>query len=357
MNKFLNKLLFSVFFLGLLAMFSTGVKATDQTITCNSTNCSGLSGALFNETNIAPGNSITRTLHVVNADNPDSCNLTMMATTPSVTGRAGSDDFPSRLFTVIKDGASDVYGVRDGTDKATNAKTLKSLPGDAPISLGLIAAGLGRDYNWTVYFEKDSGNNYQEATAKFDLNLTFVCGNPTTPNSDVCANLEGIQTSLPNDYHFDGAGVNCLKWELGGPPPPPSVSAAVLGIASNILRGGKRILGISVSEEPIVLPEATPVPEVQGASCFDNNYHWWLPLVIEIVLMLGYFVWLKRRKVLSLRWVIIPLILAAVSQYLHEVWRCNCATNKWCPKYIFLNLIILVAFFAADYLRKRNKKV
>lgn len=39
----------------------------------------------------------------------------------------------------------------------------------------------------------------------------------STPNGDVCANLDGIQTGLPEGYHFDNDGVNCLKFEYGGP--------------------------------------------------------------------------------------------------------------------------------------------
>lgn len=60
-----------------------------------------------------------------------------------------------------------------------------------------------------------------------------------TPNGDVCLNLEGIQTSLPDTYHFDNDGVNCLQYELGGPPSDPG-NPQVLGIG-----GGGDVLGAS----------------------------------------------------------------------------------------------------------------
>ena len=54
-----------------------------------------------------------------------------------------------------------------------------------------------------------------------------VAPTPTaTPNPDVCPNIDGIQTSLPSDYHFDNDGINCLKFELGGAPTPPAIGGA-----------------------------------------------------------------------------------------------------------------------------------
>lgn len=40
---------------------------------------------------------------------------------------------------------------------------------------------------------------------------------PEATPIDVCPNLEGVQTSIPNEYHHDNDGINCLKFELGGP--------------------------------------------------------------------------------------------------------------------------------------------
>lgn len=65
-----------------------------------------------------------------------------------------------------------------------------------------------------------------------------------TPNPDVCPNLEGIQYSIPDSYHLDAAGVNCVQYELGGAPAPSESTGgeAVLG-ASTVPSG--QVLGAS----------------------------------------------------------------------------------------------------------------
>jgi len=39
---------------------------------------------------------------------------------------------------------------------------------------------------------------------------------PATPNPDVCANIDGIQTSVPDGMHLDASGQNCVNWSQGG---------------------------------------------------------------------------------------------------------------------------------------------
>ena len=53
-------------------------------------------------------------------------------------------------------------------------------------------------------------------------------------DGDVCANIDGIQTSVPGDLHLDASGKNCVAFQLGGPPPPPPAGPAgqVLGAAT-----------------------------------------------------------------------------------------------------------------------------
>jgi len=46
---------------------------------------------------------------------------------------------------------------------------------------------------------------------------------------DVCDNIDGIQTSVPDGLHLDASGRNCVAFELGGAPTPPPVTGQVLG--------------------------------------------------------------------------------------------------------------------------------
>ena len=71
-----------------------------------------------------------------------------------------------------------------------------------------------------------------------------------TPNGDICANLDGIQLTMPDEYHQ--AGVNCLKYELGGPPPPPAASnTQVLGASTSRVLGASTMAGTGAVEDAL----------------------------------------------------------------------------------------------------------
>lgn len=61
---------------------------------------------------------------------------------------------------------------------------------------------------------------------------------PSPTPFDVCPNLDGIQTSVPDNYHLDTGGKNCIQFEMGGAPPPPPVNTTktqVLGASTTVL--------------------------------------------------------------------------------------------------------------------------
>jgi hypothetical protein len=44
-----------------------------------------------------------------------------------------------------------------------------------------------------------------------------TAGTCQTTTNDVCANIDGIQTSVPSDLHLDGGGINCVGFSPSGP--------------------------------------------------------------------------------------------------------------------------------------------
>ena len=204
-----------------LVTFATLVQGADQTIVCGEGECSGINGALFSESNVKPGDLISRTLTVDNRDNSDVCNLHLMTKNNTLSGRGDHNLFAERLQTVIRGGETNYYD-----------KTMASLFEDGAISLGTIPAFGARDYVWTVYLDREAGNNYQEAKARFDFELSFACGSPT--------NIFGAST---------GGDVE-----------------------------SEQILG--VENEEMVL----------GESCTDEKIWWWWPLLAQLLLGI-FFIW------------------------------------------------------------------
>lgn len=58
-----------------------------------------------------------------------------------------------------------------------------------------------------------------------------------TPNPDLCLNIDGIQTSIPNDYHLDSTKINCVQFSKPGVSETPNTAQ------NNIPVG--QVLGIS----------------------------------------------------------------------------------------------------------------
>jgi hypothetical protein len=165
-----------------------------------------------------------------------------------------------------------------------------------------------------------------------DDSTTMKWGNPNVGNVTTYT-VSGLGSGTY--WFWLRAGNGCMPGDFVGPISP----GAITGVAGAPAVAPGFLPGVLGAKEKV---EEKLTQEVKAASCLDKNYVWWLPLIFEAILILGYFVWLKRRRVLSLRWIIIPLILVAISQYLHEVWGCNCATSVWCPRYWVFNLLVLI---------------
>jgi hypothetical protein len=48
------------------------------------------------------------------------------------------------------------------------------------------------------------------------------CRIEPTPDNDVCDNIDGVQTSVPEGLHLDGGGINCVSFSNPGTPENPS---------------------------------------------------------------------------------------------------------------------------------------
>lgn len=68
-----------------------------------------------------------------------------------------------------------------------------------------------------------------EDTSYMAKNSNYSCNG----GGDVCTNLEGTQTSIPDGYHAGLTPNTCMKYEFGGPPQSSGIGGGqVLGLAT-----------------------------------------------------------------------------------------------------------------------------
>jgi hypothetical protein len=153
---------------------------------------------------------------------------------------------------------------------------------------------------------QDNGSNVFDLT---DEEIAWLHGDeasPTPAPGDVCPNLDGTQTSMPNDYHYDASGVNCVQYQYGGAPTnsgdsKPNDSKTPAPKISNL--GNKdfeKVLGETNEEQPTASPSATPETKevkINVPSTSKSKFGFWLLIpVIPASSLLLFFFWKKNKK-------------------------------------------------------------
>jgi len=300
-----SKLLLIGFFTALLFL-SIPVKAfaADLTITCNGSSCSSNGGSLFNETNIAPGFTATKSLLIDNSTNNDACNLYLLS---SRVGEKPNFDLAAKITTVLSAGDTVYFGAEP--------QTLTDMLGQN-LSLGLVDANSSKEYSWRSTFNTDSGNDYQNSAVVFNFNISFTCGTAPTV------------TPTPSPV-------------VHTPTPTPASTV------TNNNAGGLSILGVATENVSPSITGVTPsatitdgntnIGNVLGTQCEASN-NWWLVLVIQVLLSVIVLVLKGFKPSLSSFWLLL-ILLGILSQVAHNYWGCGCVVDYWCTNYLSLNLM------------------
>jgi len=144
-------------------------------------------------------------------------------------------------------------------------------------------------------------------------------------------------------YYFRiRAGNGCMPGPFSNELSTGVGGGIVAGPAAGFIPG---VLGVTTQATPV--PTALAVPQVLGTECVKSKFPWWIFLVLEITAIL---LILRRGKISN--WGIGKLgicliIIAALSQIIHETTGCSCITSTWCSKYLWINLAILL--FSSGY--------
>jgi hypothetical protein len=191
----------------------------------------------------------------------------------------------------------------------------------------------------------------------------------TTPGNYIygAPNVGGVTSftvnllSVGTTYYFQVAGVNdCM--------PGPWSNEASTRPTGAVLPAGPAVgfvpgtLGVSTEATPTPTgspePNSTPQGQVESAAtCSDPYYPWWLPLVLQLVVIMIYYAFFRNRKNQGSWWVM-PGVIGVMSQIIHQILGCNCGTGDWCKWYWVFNVIIilLTGLGYKYFLRQKGKK-
>ena len=185
MKRFFGFLVFVLNFFFIQPVFA----GNDITITCNggASECTVSPDLpIFNETNIYPGYTTSQKFYVDN--NRDSaCNLTLKATSNSVT-----DLLSSKIFISIR-----------GTNNSNNLNISNYLlsdlldPSKPNLSLGHVNKNKKNNYEWTVTLDQSADNTYQNLTSNFNVDFNFQCDDDDiTPTPTSTGDVLGTSVSV-----------------------------------------------------------------------------------------------------------------------------------------------------------------
>lgn len=263
--------------------------AADLTVTCSSGGPCAMSpsGApLFSYSNMVPGDSVTKTIEVIN-NNSDTCSIEL-----GMSDITQSNSFMDALFSVLYDSIGDIHGVQSG-GQATSAKTLTDVADESPLPLGVVDTGESKTYTWLVTFDQAAGNTLQGAQTTFSFDLSFTCDEQSEGPGENPGGSTGT-TSASDDGSGDDSG-----GDGGGDDGSVAGSSASSGSGSTSPGGGS-VLGVSsfaenITKQPVV-SAVLGVSSLASTGTFTDRAIRILFILGVLMSMVGIYGWTSTKK-------------------------------------------------------------
>jgi hypothetical protein len=224
-------------------------KAAEFSINCDDNGCDNSGQKFFDNTAVAPGESVTRSLEIQN-NAKDQINVNVKAVKKDGT----DEDFLQYVSLEIHDvgGPSRFNGSVSDFFNQT-------------IDLGAVPAGQPKAIDFTMTLA-DVPNEYQGKKINFDFPVNLsVPGGPSSPSA-----TDGVGGA-------GGGGV--------GASPSPSPKLSLTSFFGGQIAGLQT--GPEESPEPSVSPSPSASPDILGQTS-PRNWYWWLLLLIPLY-------WLIKR--------------------------------------------------------------
>jgi len=174
----MKKIFFILFF---LFPAIPALAANDLSFTCTSSDCTNSSSLpLFSESNIYPGYTVTAKTTITN-NRQSNCQLNFKLANQQL------PDLLSSALTVSTVGDTTVW----------YAGSLSNLFDDNHHQLDNISTGSTKVFLWTVSFNQDSGNEYQNESNLFDIDFNFTCDDEPPPPTPTAGGVGGGNPGAP----------------------------------------------------------------------------------------------------------------------------------------------------------------
>lgn len=205
----MKKLLLLFFIIAGVLILIPQSLAADQTITCTNSGCSGLQDGLFNELAVAPGDSIMKTIEIIN-NHGETMKLAMSVS---------KNDLTDVGFTKLVDVVVNIDGVNN---RFTG--TLDSFL-ESYIDLEKLETGQHRLVDIILSLQ-DIGNEYQGKQAKFNFDIKI---DQEIPGTSVGGGTAVVSSSSGPSPLILGA-TNLFAEVLGAASPSADIETLVSGL-------------------------------------------------------------------------------------------------------------------------------
>ncbi len=263
---------------------------------------------LFSDSNIVPGDTVTRSVTVTNTSGV-SQDVYVKALNGVSTGSLGD-----KLLLTVTDG---------------DATPISSLPlstlvnGASQLLQSGLPDGSTATYDFSIYFDSSAGNEYQNSTLGFDLCVGFEGASGDTCISDTSGgstNTGGNTGSTVTNSSSGGGGTLSGASAVGYQTSAGSGAAFIsnhtpgglvlgastgpngtLGLGNGTSHGGGKI-GSGTSTEVAIAEGSTTsnTDQLAAVGALGINllggwpWWWWIPFLLLLIILLYY--WYKRRK-------------------------------------------------------------
>lgn len=336
-QKFTTILLTLAFLFGAASTVNFAMKTEAATLNSGSFTIVTPSDPLFSDLNIAPGYLNTKTIQVTN-------------------NGADAKDFSIALSNLSGD-LKNVLKIKaevSGTTKwdkvltsiavKPNNELVTNVPGNQTVTVV-----------FTAYLPTEVGNSYQGKSVIFD----FVMG----------GSVEG-----GGGEYTDPGIVPVIGPTVNPPVSPVAETGQVSGVGGQSATTDSRVRNLALgtqeltsdsAETPVVVEDTPKAGEVLGTTSDEAKGEetsgkeicfWWWVLSIIYTLLLIIYGWIFYKRELIFDWVW-PIVGGVVLYFLHWYLHNFYTPSKWCPYFIWLELVILILYYIIySYSKNRAEK-